>query len=108
VTDLASAHLLALMALRGGAASTAYNLGNGRATSVREVLQSIARVSGQAVPHTVGARRPGDPGILFASSDRIRTELGWRPQFEEIDTIVATAWNWRRAHPHGYGDGAGG
>jgi UDP-glucose-4-epimerase GalE len=106
VTDLASAHLLALGALRRGATSTAYNLGNGRATSVREVLQAIERVSGQAVPHAVGARRPGDPGILFASSARIRGELGWRPQFEEIDTIVTTAWNWRRAHAHGYGDGA--
>jgi UDP-glucose 4-epimerase len=106
VTDLAAAHLLAVEALRGGATSTAYNLGNGQPTSVRAVLASIERVTGQAVPHTVGPRRAGDPAVLFASSDRIRTELGWRPKFEDIDTIVATAWRWRQSHPQGYGDGA--
>jgi UDP-glucose-4-epimerase GalE len=105
VTDLAFAHLLALGALRGGAASTRYNLGNGRPTSVKEVLSSIERVTGRAVPYTVGPRRSGDPGILFASSDRIRNELGWRPQFEAIDTIVETAWRWRESHPRGYDDG---
>ncbi len=102
VTDLAAAHLLALGALRQGAASTTYNLGNGRPTSVKAVIDSVERVVGRKVPFTLGPRRPGDPGVLFASSDRIRTELGWTPRFEDIDIIVATAWRWREAHPSGY------
>ena len=102
VTDLAQAHVLALDALRRGAASTTYNLGNGRATSVSDVLASVERVTGSPVPHTVSPRRPGDPAILFASSERIRAALGWRPEYEEIDIIVETAWRWRAAHPRGY------
>jgi UDP-glucose-4-epimerase GalE len=102
VNDLASAHFLALGALRGGAASTQYNLGNGRPTSVKGVLDAVERVVGRKVPFTVGARRPGDPAILFATSERIRRELGWTPQFEDIDVIVKTAWGWRESHPHGY------
>ena len=102
VTDLASAHLLALDALRGGAGSTTYNLGNGRPTSVKMVVDALERVTGAKVPFTVGPRRAGDPGILFASSARIRNELGWAPRFEDIDVIVETAWRWRAAHPHGY------
>jgi UDP-glucose 4-epimerase len=104
VTDLASAHLLALEALRNGASSTRYNLGNGRPTSVRDVVESVGRVVGRKVPYTLEPRRAGDPAVLFASSARIKTELGWRPQFEEIDTIVDTAWRWRDSHPQGYGD----
>lgn len=102
VTDLASAHVLALKALSGGAASTVYNLGNGQPTSVREVLDSVERVTGRPVPYTKGPRRPGDPAILYASSDRIRRELGWQPRYEAVDTIVETAWHWRKAHPAGY------
>jgi UDP-glucose-4-epimerase GalE len=103
VTDLASAHLLALAALRSGAASAQYNLGNGRPTSVTDVLRSVERVVGRKVPFTTAPRRAGDPGVLFASSARIRGELGWQPRFEEIDVIVETAWRWRESHPHGYG-----
>jgi len=102
VNDLASAHLLALDALRGGAPSTAYNLGNGRPTSVRDVLSSVERVTGRPVPYELAPRRDGDPAALFASSDRIKRELGWRPRFEELDVIVETAWRWRLAHPAGY------
>ena len=107
VTDLASAHILALEALRGGAESTRYNLGNGRPTSVKAVVDAVARVVGRKVPYTLGPRRAGDPAVLFASSDRIKRELGWTPQFEEIDTIVETAWRWRAAHPDGYADRTG-
>ena len=103
VTDLASAHVLALEALRKGGASARYNLGNGRPTSVRDVLDSIERVLGRKVPFTKGPRRDGDPGILYASSERARQELGWQPRLEEIDVIVGTAWRWRDAHPDGYG-----
>jgi UDP-glucose-4-epimerase GalE len=102
VTDLAAAHVLALEALASGAASAVYNLGNGRPTSVRAVVEAVERVSGRPVPLTTGPRRAGDPAVLFASSDRIKRELGWRPQFEDIDTIVRTAWRWRAAHPNGY------
>jgi UDP-glucose-4-epimerase GalE len=102
VTDLASAHLLALEALRSGARSTRYNLGNGRPTSVKNVLDAIERVTGRKVPFTKGPRRAGDPGILYASSDRVRRELGWKPRFEDVDVIVETAWRWRESHPHGY------
>jgi UDP-glucose-4-epimerase GalE len=102
VTDLAQAHLLALQALRSGAGSTAYNLGNGRPTSVRAILAAVERVTGRKVPYTTGDRRAGDPGVLFASSGRIRRELGWKPRFEAVETIVETAWRWRERHPQGY------
>ena len=108
VSDLASAHLLALQSLRAGAESTSYNLGNGKPISVREVVDSVERVTGRKLPAGTAERRPGDPGVLFASSDKIRRELGWRPRYEAIDVIVETAWRWREAHPHGYDDrGAG-
>jgi len=103
VMDLASAHIAALDALRRGGASTSYNLGNGRPTSVREVVNAVERVTGRKIPLTVGARRPGDPAVLYASSDKIKRELGWRPQMEDIEVIVETAYRWRQAHPNGYG-----
>jgi UDP-glucose-4-epimerase GalE len=107
VTDLADAHLRALDALRAGGASASYNLGNGRPTSVKDVVRAVARVSGTEVPVTTGPRREGDPGVLFASSDRIKRDLGWKPQFEDIDTIVRTAWQWRESRPAGYRSGQG-
>jgi UDP-glucose-4-epimerase GalE len=104
VTDLSAAHVLSLNSLRAGGESAAYNLGNGRPASVREVVAAVERVSGRTVPVTVGPRRAGDPAVLFASSDGIRKALGWAPQYESIDLIVETAWRWREAHPAGYGD----
>jgi UDP-glucose-4-epimerase GalE len=102
VTDLAAAHLLALDALRDGAPARAYNLGNGQPTSVRAIVNAVERVTGRRVPYAVAARREGDPAILFASSEAIRRDLGWRPQFEDVGTIVETAWRWRERHPRGY------
>jgi UDP-glucose-4-epimerase GalE len=102
VADLASAHVLALDALRAGGASTAYNLGNGRPTSVRQVVDAVERVTGRKVPAAVAGRRAGDPAVLYASSEKIRRELGWNPRLEDIDIIVETAYRWRQAHPTGY------
>lgn len=102
VSDLAAAHVLALGSLRAGGRSAAYNLGNGRPISVREVVAAVERVTGRRVPADRGPRRPGDPAVLFASSDRVRRELGWAPAYEEIDVIVETAWRWRQANPGGY------
>jgi UDP-glucose-4-epimerase GalE len=108
VGDLASAHVLSVDSLRRGGSSNAYNLGNGRPTSVREVIASVERVTGRAVPFELGPRREGDPAILFASSERIKRALGWHPCLEELDVIVETAWRWREAHPHGYDGGVRG
>jgi UDP-glucose-4-epimerase GalE len=102
VNDLAAAHALALDALRDGGRSTAYNLGNGRPTSVYDVLESVRRVTGRAVPYDMAPRRDGDPAALYAASDRARRELGWQPRLEDLDVIVETAWRWREAHPTGY------
>lgn len=104
VADLADAHVLALDHLARGGASATYNLGNGRPTSVRDVIDSVARVTGRNVSWERAPRRAGDPAILFASSERIRRELGWRPRFEEIDLIVRTAAAWHERHPDGYGE----
>ena len=102
VADLAAAHLAALGEL--GTRSVTYNLGSGAGHSVREVIGSVERVTGRTVPVKLGARRPGDPAVLVASSDRIRRETGWSPRFGALDEIVATAFRWREAHPKGYDD----
>jgi UDP-glucose 4-epimerase len=106
VLDLADAHLRALDRLVAGSPSTAYNLGNGKGFSVREVIESVRRVTGHAIPAKVVPRRAGDPAQLVASSDRIRADLGWTPEYPDLDTIIASAWRWQQAHPHGYGDHA--
>jgi UDP-glucose-4-epimerase GalE len=102
VADLASAHLAALRALESGAPSSAYNLGNGQGSSVRQVIDAVARVTGRPVPHTIGPRRPGDPARLVASSERARRNLHWTPRFADLDVIVRTAWSWHQRHPRGY------
>ncbi len=104
VADLASAHLLALEALGTvhGGQPLIYNLGNGRGFSVREVIAAARRVTGHAIPHEDAPRRPGDPAVLVASSEKIRSELGWQPQHPELEAIIASAWEWKRRHPHGY------
>ncbi len=103
VDDLARAHVLALDAVdRMETPFTAVNLGTGRGTSVREVIQAVERVTGTRVPHTVGPRRAGDPPALVAVPTRSRTVLGFEPAVASIDEIVETAWKWRQAHPQGY------
>lgn len=100
VVDLAQAHILALRALDGG--SRIYNLGNGRGFSVKEVVNAAREVTGHPIPTRVVGRRPGDPAVLVASSEKIRRELGWTPQYPDLRTIIETAWRWHLAHPHGY------
>ena len=103
VLDLASAHLLALDALERHD-RLIYNLGNGQGFSVREVIEVARKVTGRPIPVVESPRRPGDPAILIASAARIRRELNWFPRFLDLETIVASAWRWHSAHPHGYGD----
>jgi len=102
VSDLGDAHVAALKALEGGADSAAYNLGNGNGISVRELIDSVGRVTGKPVPHKIGPRRPGDPARLVASSAKVRQALRWSPKYAELDTIVGTAWRWHERHRQGY------
>lgn len=102
VIDLARAHILALDALGKGSAT--YNLGCGGGYSVREVIDVARQVTGKEIPIRVGPRRPGDPPTLVASSAKIKSELGWQPQFESLEEIIESAWRWLRAHPKGYGE----
>jgi UDP-arabinose 4-epimerase len=99
VSDLADAHVRALEVLIGGAPSTAYNLGNGRGFSVREVVAAARRVTRRAITENVEARRPGDPPCLVGDAKRALLELGWMPRFARIDDIIETAWTWyKRKH----------
>jgi UDP-glucose-4-epimerase GalE len=102
VEDLCSAHLLALDHLAAGGESRAYNLGNGRGFSVREVIEAVQRVTGAPIPVEEAPRRRGDPAVLVADSSRIRADLGWGPIHPELETIVAHAWQWHRTHPQGF------
>jgi len=104
VTDLADAHVRALEATIETGRSGAYNLGTGRPHSVREVIDTVKRVTGRDVPWTLAPRRPGDPAVLYAAPQKAHAELHWTPRYAELDAIVRTAWDWRRAHPHGYQD----
>jgi UDP-glucose 4-epimerase len=97
VEDLARAHLLALD-VTADAGHRIYNLGNGAGFSVREVVEAAREVTGEPIKAVEAARRPGDPAVLVASSDRIRTELGWVPEKPDLATIVADAWAWTAAH----------
>ncbi|MFA4987710.1 MAG: UDP-glucose 4-epimerase GalE [Candidatus Brocadiia bacterium] len=101
--DLASAHVLALDKMLQGAPGRAYNLGNGKGTTVFEVVESCRKATGHPIPTRIAARRPGDPPALVADSSRAMEELGWIPRFSGIDDIVNTAWNWHSRHPGGYG-----
>lgn len=101
VVDLAQAHILALEGI-ARLGSRAYNLGNGSGFSNLEVLAAARAVTGHAIPHVIGPRRPGDPAELIASAELIRAELGWQPRFPAIEQIVGSAWEWHRTHPRGY------
>ena len=99
VSDLADAHLLALKALESEAAAKSrlvYNLGNGHGFSVREVIESARRVTGHAIPAELHPRRPGDPAVLVAGSEKAIRELGWKPRYTQLDEIIRTAWVWHQ------------
>ncbi|HET6852086.1 MAG TPA: UDP-glucose 4-epimerase GalE [Pyrinomonadaceae bacterium] len=103
VIDLARAHILALGILNER--SAIYNLGcGGDGYSVRDVIETARRVTGKEIPVRMGPRRPGDPAVLIAGSDKIKSELGWQPQFQDLGLIIESAWKWMMAHPNGYTD----
>ncbi len=94
VTDLASAHILAVESLVAGAPSARFNAGTGRGFSVTEVLAAVEKVTGKPVPYEIAPRRDGDPPLLVADSGSLQRDLGWNPRYSDITTIVETAWRW--------------
>ena len=102
VTDLAQAHILALDHLLAGGDNNVFNLGNGVGFSVKEVVECARRVTGHPIPADVAPRRAGDPAQLIASSEKAKAVLGWKPQYDDLETIVSSAWAWHKDHPHGY------
>ena len=99
--DLAQAHQLAIESLEPGMGRV-YNLGSGTGSSLLDVLKACEQAVGAPIPHEIVGRRPGDPAILIATPEKIMKELGWKPQFPDIQSITATAWRWHSSHPQGY------
>lgn len=104
VSDLGSAHILALEYLKNGGKSEFLNLGNGTGYSVLDVIETARRVTGRPIPTEYGPRREGDATRLVAKADKARRVLGWEPRFPQLEEIVGTAWRWSQAHPNGYTD----
>lgn len=100
VTDLAAAHVLAVGRLQSGAPAGCLNLGTGRGYSVRDVIDSVQRITGQRISTIIAPRRPGDPPRLVATAARAQQVLGWRPRFSSLDTMVSTAWRWSTRSTH--------
>ncbi|MEA5059220.1 MAG: UDP-glucose 4-epimerase GalE [Clostridia bacterium] len=103
VVDLAQAHLLAADYLLAGERSNIFNLGNGVGFTVKEVIAAAEAVVGASIPSKVVDRRRGDPAQLVASSEKVKSVLGWKPTRDGLHTILSTAWNWHKHHPNGYG-----
>jgi UDP-glucose 4-epimerase len=101
IADLVSAHVLALDALNERD-KLIYNLGSGNGYSVLEVIETARAVTGHKIPATESPRRAGDSARLVASSEKIRRELGWKPEHENLNEIIASAWEWHKSHPQGY------
>ena len=104
VTDLASAHILAAEYLMNGGENNVFNLGNGVGFTVKEIIDTAEKVVGKPIKCEMAARRAGDPAQLVASSEKAKTVLGWKPKYDDIETIIRSAWNWHKEHPHGYED----
>jgi UDP-glucose 4-epimerase len=103
ISDLVSAHLLALDGL-GERDRLIYNLGSGNGYSVREVIETARQVTEHPIPINELPRRPGDSARLVASSEKIKRELGWKPEHDDLDKIISSAWEWHQSHPKGYED----
>jgi UDP-glucose 4-epimerase len=103
VDDLSRAHIAVFDKLEQAGAAHFYNLGTGTPTSNREVIRAVEKATGKKIKVVESPRRPGDPPALYADSSKAKRELGWKVKFPDIDSIVATAWNWHRAHPGGFG-----
>lgn len=101
VLDIAQAHALAVERIAKFPGRT-YNIGNGCGFSVREAVETVARVTGREISCRTAPRRAGDPAVLVASSDRVRADLGWKPAFSGLDSVIRTAWEWKRRFPRGY------
>lgn len=104
VTDLASAHVLAIEHLLAGGEPRTYNLGSQTGFSVREVIEKARKITGIDFPVVEAARRAGDPAVLVASSAKFQQDFNWRMRYSDVDTILRTAWDWHRSHPGGYGE----
>lgn len=102
VTDLAQAHILAVKYLMAGNESNIFNLGNGVGFTVKEVIETARKVTGDPIKAEIEPRRAGDPAQLIASSEKARTILGWKPEHADLEEIIATAWKWHSTHPNGY------
>lgn len=102
MNDLAQAHILAMEYLRNGNESNIFNLGNGVGFTVKEVVETARKVTGHPIPAKEETRRVGDPSTLIASSTKAKEILGWNPKFDDLETIITTAWKWHRNHPNGY------
>ncbi len=104
VTDLADAHIKAIEKLFRDETSGIYNLGNGKGFSVKQVVEEARKVTGREIKAVIEDRRAGDPSTLIAASEKAMKELGWKPRFNTLTQIIASAWKWHQSHPNGYGD----
>ena len=102
VTDLAQAHILAVKYLQNGGQSDIFNLGNGVGFTVKEVIETARKVTGNTIPAKITPRRAGDPAQLIASSDKAKKILGWKPEHDSLEEIISTAWKWHKTHPNGF------
>lgn len=104
VTDLANAHILALEKLQKDETSGIYNLGSGTGFTVKEVIEAARKVTGHPIPTVITPRRGGDPARLVASSEKAKEELGWKPQYTDLEDMIGSAWRWFQENPEGYKD----
>lgn len=104
VTDLANAHVLAIEKLKRVTESTSYNLGSGKGYSVKEVIDTVEEVTKKRIERKIVSRRMGDPAVLIASSEKAHKELGWKPKYNSLNTIIQTAWNFKKKHINGFED----
>lgn len=102
VKDIANAHILALRSLKQGGKSGFYNVGSGKGFSVKEIIVEAEKITGKSINRIFKNRRQGDPAVLITDNNKIKNELGWRPEYSDIKTIIGSAWKWHSKHPEGY------